>query len=77
MNVLLPPDALALVGQEEMYLYLQLVSVFTLILLLVGRELVVNTKEPYVRWRRVAMIGVVPLLAAFLLILAWHVGRSA
>jgi hypothetical protein len=77
MNVLLPADALALVSQEDMYIYLQLVLVITLMLLLVGRELMVNTQPPYVRWRRVSMVGVVPLLLAFLLILFWHVGRSS
>lgn len=76
MNVLLPSDALALVSQEDIYIYLQLVSVFTLLLLLIGRELVVNTRPPFARWRRVAMVGVAPLLVAFLLILFWHIGRS-
>lgn len=76
MNVLLPAEALAAVSQEEFYIYYQLVAVFTLLLLLIGRELTINLKLPYARWRRISVIGIVPLLFAFLLILVWHVGRS-
>jgi hypothetical protein len=76
MNVLLPAEALAAVSQEDLYIYYQLVAVFTLLLLLIGRELTINLKLPYARWRRISVIGIVPLLFAFLLILVWHVGRS-
>lgn len=76
MNVLLPPDALAIVSQDDLYIYLQLVAVFTLLIILIGRELAVNIKLPYARWRRVSVIGMAPLLVSFLLILAWHVVRS-
>ncbi|MBX3055221.1 MAG: hypothetical protein KF770_01995 [Anaerolineae bacterium] len=76
MNVLLPPAALTAVRQEELYLYLQLIAVFTLLLLLIGRELTIGLKFPYARWRRVSLVGIVPLLFAFLLILMWHIVRS-
>jgi hypothetical protein len=76
MNVLLPPDALAVVSQDEIYIYLQLVAVFTLLLLLIGRELTINIGLPYARWRRVSLIGIAPLFFAFLLILLWHVSRA-
>jgi hypothetical protein len=76
MNVLLPAEALAAVSQEELYIYYQLVAVFTLLLLLIGRELAINLNLPYARWRRISVIGIAPLLVAFLLILIWHVARS-
>lgn len=76
MNVLFPPAALTAVRLEELYLYLQLIAVFTLLLLLIGRELTIGLKSPYARWRRVSLVGIVPLLFAFLLILLWHIVRS-
>jgi hypothetical protein len=73
MNVLLPPTALAVSAQAEIYIYLQLVAVFTLLLLLIGRELTTYIGSPYSHWRSVSLVGIVPLLFAFLLILIWHV----
>ena len=76
MNVLLTSTALTAVNQEEIYIYLQLVAVFTLLLLLVGRELTINIGMPFARWRRISLIGMVPLLYVFLLVLFWHISRS-
>jgi hypothetical protein len=76
MNALFPHNALAVVGQEELYIYLQLIAVFTLLLLLIGREVTINLNLPYSSWQRVSLIGAIPLLFAFLLILIWHIVRS-
>jgi hypothetical protein len=73
MNALLPSTALTAAAQTEIYIYLQLVAVLTLLLLLIGRELVTYVGSPYAHWRSVSLIGIVPLLFAFLLILLWHV----
>jgi hypothetical protein len=73
MNALLIPTALAIVGRNGVYLYLQLIAVFTLLILLIQRELANNVQQPFARvlWR-VSLLGIVPLLFAFLLILVWH-----
>lgn len=73
MNALFPPSALAVAAQAEIYLYLQLVAVFTLLLLLIGRELTTYVGPPYSHWRSASLIGIVPLLFAFLLTLLWHI----
>jgi hypothetical protein len=77
MNALLFSNALIIVGQNQIYLYLQLVAVFTLVILLVERELAHNIQLPFA-WmvRRVMLIGIVPLLFAFLLILSWHISYA-
>lgn len=77
MNALLSPYSLANVGQNDVYLYVQLVVVFTLLMLLIQRELVSNIKEQFARnlWR-VSLIGIVPLLFAFMLILGWRLGLA-
>jgi asparagine N-glycosylation enzyme membrane subunit Stt3 len=75
MDALLSPYALANVGQNDVYLYLQLIVVFTLLLLLIQRELASNVQEQFARslWR-VLLVGIVPLLFAFLFILSWRLG---
>lgn len=77
MNVLLTPNALIAMNQHSIYLYLQLVGVFTLLMLLIQRELTSNIQTPFARamWR-VSIIGIVPLLIAFILILSWHLSQA-
>jgi hypothetical protein len=74
MNALLFSEALAVVNQQSIYLYLQLVAVFSLVILLVERELTFNIPVARII-RRVALIAIVPLLFAFILILMWHVAN--
>lgn len=78
MNILLASNALIAVSQQDIYLYLQLVGVFTLLALLIQRELISNIQTPFARamWR-VSIIGIVPLLIAFLLIMSWHLSQAA
>lgn len=75
MNALLSPFSLANLGQNDVYLYVQLVVVFVLLLLLIQRELASNVQEQFARslWR-VSLVGIVPLMFAFLLILGWRLG---
>ena len=77
MNSLLFSDALIVVNQRNIYLYLQLVAVFSLVALLVERELAHNIQHIFA-WmtRRVTLIGIVPLLFAFILILIWHISYA-
>jgi hypothetical protein len=77
MNALLSPDALDVVRQNDIYLYLQLVAVFTLVILLIERELANNIQHKFARavWR-VTVVGIAPLLFDFLLIIAWHVSYA-
>lgn len=78
MNPFLYLDAQNAVNQASVYLYLQLIAVFTLLLLLVQREITYNVQEDFARtlWR-VSLVGIVPLLIAFLLILLWHLDRAS
>lgn len=77
MNVLLFSEALMIVNRNSIYLYLQLVAVFSLVFLLVERELTFNIHTPFARMiRRVTLIGIVPLLFAFVLILSWHISHA-
>ena len=77
MNAFLYLEAQTAVNQASVYLYLQLIAVFTLLLLLVQREITYNVQEDFARtlWR-VSLVGIVPLLIAFLLILLWHLDRA-
>ena len=77
MNALFFPGALTAIIQSEVYLYLQLASVFTLLLLLILRELAHNIEKPFAhRLWSVTLIGIVPLLFAFLLIVSWHLSLA-
>jgi hypothetical protein len=53
------------------------VAVFSLVILLVERELAHNIQHIFA-WmtRRVTLIGIVPLLFAFVLILSWHISYA-
>lgn len=77
MNALFFPNALMAISENQVYLYLQLVAVFTLVILLIMRELVNNVQTPFARilWRA-TLIGIVPLLFAFLLIMGWHLSYA-
>lgn len=77
MNALLFSDALLVVNRNSIYLYLQLIAVFSLVFLLVERELTFNLHTPFA-WaiRRITLIAIVPLLFAFVLILNWHISNA-
>jgi hypothetical protein len=77
MNALLFSNALLIVSQNSIYLYLQLVAVFSLVFLLVERELTYNLQHSFARvLQRITLIGIVPLLFAFVLILNWHINHA-
>ncbi len=77
MNALLFSEALLVVNRTSIYLYLQLVAVFSLVLLLVERELIYNMQTAFA-WavRRVTLIAIAPLLFTFVLILSWHISHA-
>lgn len=77
MNALLFSEASLVVNQTSIYLYLQLVAVFSLVFLLVERELIYNMQTAFA-WaiRRITLIGIVPLLFTFVLILNWHISHA-
>ncbi len=77
MNALLFSDALMIVHRNSIYVYLQLVAVFSLVFLLVERELIYNMKTTFAEAvRRVTLIAIAPLLLTFVLILNWHISHA-
>ncbi len=77
MNALLFSDALMIVHRNSIYVYLQLVAVFSLVFLLVERELIYNMKTTFAEAvRRVTLIAIAPLLFTFVLILNWHISHA-
>ncbi len=77
MNALLFSDALMIVNRNSIYVYLQLIAVFSLVFLLVERELIYNMQSSFAEAvRRVTLIAIAPLLFAFVLILNWHISNA-
>jgi hypothetical protein len=78
MNSFLPPTVTAVWFTDIIYSYLQLVAVFTLVSLLIQRELTINSRWWFLQFlRRVLLIGIVPLFVVFVMILAWNVGNAS
>jgi hypothetical protein len=77
MNSLLSPLTLSVAIHTDIYLRLQLFAVFNLFFLLVVRELNSNIQQPFARavWR-VSLVGIAPLIYAFVLILLWHLSSA-
>lgn len=78
MNTLLPPIVSQTWSISPLYSYLQLITVFTLLSLLIQRELTINSKWQFPRTlRRVLLIGIIPLLFVFFTILSWHIAAAS
>ncbi len=77
MNALLFSNSLMVVNRNSIYVYLQLIAVFSLVFLLVERELIYNMRTSFAEAvRRVTLIAIAPLLFAFVLILNWHISNA-